>query len=788
MKSIMLFVLLPMTLGAQTITTDGLLEVRKWREQSLNVKIHRDQWGIAHVYGKTDADAVFGMLYAQCEDDFNRVERNYLTATGRLAEALGEDYLYHDLRTRLFQDSVMAMGYYKQSPEWLKKLCNAFADGINYYLYTHPEVKPKLIKRFQPWMPFLFSEGSIGGDIETISLNELKEFYGKQKGDIKSEVRDDGVDLGMNTPHPLPLSDTERADSRSSFIKTSSESFPLEADTTSVPTKLQTNSHPLYASERGTGGEVEPRGSNGFAIAPSKTANGNALFLINPHTSFYFRSEIHVNSEQGLNSYGAVTWGQFFIYQGFNEHCGWMHTSSEADAIDEYEETVGLKKNEFFYHFGKQVKLGTTAPITIKYKTDSGLKEKTFTTYYTQHGPITGKRGEKWISTRIMREPLKALTQSYTRTKSKTYADFERSMMLRTNSSNNTVYADDQGNIAYWHGNYIPKRNTGFNWSKAVDGSNPETEYKGLHDLKEIVQIKNPSTGWIQNCNNTPFNVSGVASPKQNAFPNYMAPDEENPRGLHAVRVLQDSTNFTLDKLIAAAYDSYLPAFANMMPSLIDGYRKLEHRDTVKAKLAEVIDKLDKWNYRFSETSIETTLAIYWAQKIRQKINDKIKPGISHLDLLSMIRTAEPHIKCFALMDVLNELKNDFGTWQVPWGEVNRFQRITPEIEPRFDDAQPSVAVPFTSAFWGSLASYGARRYPNTKKMYGTSGNSFVAVVEFGKKLTAKSVMVGGESSNPASPNYNDQGPLYAKGQFKDVLFYFDDVVKNSLRVYYPGQ
>jgi acyl-homoserine-lactone acylase len=729
MKKILLLMLVPMSILAQNISSINQDEFRRWRERSIQVKIYRDQWGIAHVYGKTDADAVFGMVYAQCEDDFNRVERNYLTATGRLAEAFGEQYIYNDLRTRLYQDSVMAIEYFKKSPEWLKELCIAFADGINCYLYTHPLVESKLIKHFQPWMPFLFSEGSIGGDIETISLNELKEFYGKQKGDIKNEVRDDGVDLDM-----------------------------------------------------------EPRGSNGISIAPAKTANGHALFLINPHTSFYFRSEIHVNSEQGLNAYGAVTWGQFFIYQGFNEHCGWMHTSSEADAIDEYEETVGLKGKEFFYHFGKQVKLGTTAPITIKYKTESGVKEKTFTTYYTQHGPITGKRGEKWIATRIMREPIKALTQSYTRTKAKNFADFERTMMLRTNSSNNTVYADDQGNIAYWHGNYIPIRNTGFNWNKSVDGSNPDTEYKGLHALNEIVQIKNPSTGWIQNCNNTPFNVSGAVSPKQNAYPNYMAPDEENPRGLHAVRVLQDSTNFTIDKLIAAAYDSYLPAFANMMPSLIDGYRKLEHRDTVKAKLAEAIEKLEKWNYRFSETSVETTLAIYWAQKIRQKISDKIKPGTSHLDLLSLIRTSEPHVKCFALMDVLDELKNDFGTWQVPWGEVNRFQRITSEIEPVFDDNQPSVAVPFTSAFWGSLASYGARRYSNTKKMYGTSGNSFVAVVEFGKKLTAKSVMVGGESSNPASPNYNDQGPLYAKGQFKDVLFYYDDVVKNSLRVYYPGQ
>jgi acyl-homoserine lactone acylase PvdQ len=719
MKRAFLFLLLPVvTLNAQYVNEQES-EVKKWKDQAVHVKIIRDNWGIAHVYGKTDADAVFGMLYTQCEDDFKRVERNYLTATGRLAEALGEEYIYHDLRMRLFQDSVMALESYKASPEWLKKLCNAFADGINFYLYTHPDEKPLLIKRFQPWMPFLFSEGSIGGDIETVSLQGLRDFYGPPK------------------PTQEPVKQGEHK-------------------------------------------EEEPRGSNGFAIAPSRSANGNALFLINPHTTFYFRSEIHVNSEEGMNAYGAVTWGQFFIYQGFNEFCGWMHTSSEADAIDEYAETVGQKGNEFFYNYGSVVKLGTTANVSIKYRKADGFGYQDFRTFYTQHGPVVALRNGKMITVRLMREPIKALTQSFTRTKSKSFPDFERSMKLRTNSSNNTVYADADGNIAYWHGNFIPRRDPKFDWSKPVDGSDPVTEWKGLHTLDEMVHIKNPITGWIQNCNSTPFTVSGVASPNRNAYPKYMAPDEENPRGLHAIKVLENCNSVTLDKLIDMAYDSYLPAFGRLIPALIKGY-DVSTNDSLRQAVAEPIQLLRNWNYRFSAGSVETTLGIYWATHLRRSVSKRMQGFDEQLSVIDFLanKTYEDE-KLKALLLAMDELQRNFGTWKQPWGEINRFQRLHGNIDVSFDDAQPSLAVPFTSSNWGSLASFGARPYSNTKKMYGNSGNSFVAVVEFGKRVKAKSVMAGGASSNPASPNFTDQAPLYVQGQFKDVLFYYDDVIKNG--------
>lgn len=705
-------------------------EIDRWKSEAASVTITRDNWGIPHIHGKSDADAVFGMLYAQCEDDFERVERNYLTATARMAEAEGEGFIYHDLRMRLFIDTTQAIALFKTAPDWMKKVCTAFADGINFYLYTHPEVKPKLIRRFQPWMPLLFSEGSIGGDIESVSLNRLKEFYTKEPGVITKD-----------------------------------------------------------GHEGGDGLEPEPRGSNGFAIAPSKSASGNSMLLINPHTSFYFRSELQVTSDEGLNAYGAVTWGQFFIYQGFNEHCGWMHTSSQADVIDEYKETVSGKPGTYVYKHGSASKAVTEKKITIYYKTQTGLQKKEFTGFSTHHGPVIAEQNGKWISVHMMQEPVKALTQSYQRTKAKSFQEFRKVMELYTNSSNNTVYADDQKNIAYWHGDFMPRRDTRFDWSKPLDGSDPATDWKGLHTLDEIVHIVNPPGGWIQNCNSTPFTAAGKDSPVKGAYPDYMAPDAENARGLHAVKLLNEENSLSLERLITVAYDSYLPGFENLVPAFVQAFEEeAAGNDTLRSKYAEPMESIRKWNMRFSQTSIPTTIAMYWAKRLQMDVMSRIPAGTSQLGIINYMQiqtTSKEKMK--ALAGAVAELQRDFGKWQLPWGEVNRFQRLTGKIESVFDDGKPSLPVAFTSSFWGSLAAFGARKYPGTKKMYGYVGNSFVAAVEFGKKVRAKSIVTGGSSSDPASPHFNDQSAMYTEGQFKDILFYKDDLAKHTEKSYKPG-
>ena len=284
---------------------------------------------------------------------------------------------------------------------------------------------------------------------------------------------------------------------------------------------------------------------------------------------------------------------------------------------------------------------GRTLPpekISISFRGEKGPGKKEFTIYRTHHGPVISQRDGKWISVKLMQEPLKALTQSYLRTKAGGFVDFKKIMDLKTNSSNNTVFADDKGNIAYWHGDFIPIRDPKFDWSKPVDGSNPATEWNGLHEVDDIVHSYNPPSGWIQNCNSTPFTVAGPSSPDQKKYPSYMAPDVENTRGLHAVRVLRDESAFTLDKLIAAAYDPYLPGFEKLLPSMLNAYENAAmSNDTLRAKYDEPIQMLKQWDLRWATSSIPTTLAIFWALRLRQDVTLRIPAGTDQLSVISFL-------------------------------------------------------------------------------------------------------------------------------------------------------
>lgn len=724
-----LFVLLylPVSGFAQPPKTD---DPARWKKQAGQVTIIRDNWGIPHVYGKTDADAVFGLIYAQCEDDFKRVELNYIEKLGRMAEVKGESELPNDLYIRLVIDSAAAMRDFELSPDWLKDLLQAWADGINYYLYKHPEVKPLLLDQFLPWYPLLWTDGSIGA-ISTgdVTEEETWQFY---------------------TGQAQPL------------------------------------------AHRTPAFEEELAGSNGFAIAPSRSATGHALLYINPHVTFYFRPEVHMASEQGLNVYGAVTWGQFFIYQGFNAWCGWMHTSSNVDVADLYAETVVKENDRLLYEYDKNKLPVGQKQITLRYATPQGIREKNIAAYVTHHGPVMAKRGGKWIAVKANNRSMNGLLQCWLRTKAKGYTDYKTVMQLRSNTSNNTVFADYRGNIAYWHGNFVPRRDARLNWSKPVDGSTSATEWKGLHSLNQIVHINNPGSGWIQNCNSTPYTASGPSSPQKKNFPNYMAPDGENFRGINAASVLSGTDKFTLEKLIAAGYDTKLSFFEITIPALVASFEKnLQPGDSLYDLLKEPVALLKKWDYHSGTASVATTLAVHWAERLTATLQ-RVYIDEGWDDQVTLTRhfasTATKEELLPPLATVIRDLQSRFGKWDIAWGEINRYQRITGDIVQPFSDAAPSTPVPFASAAWGMLPSYNSKVFPGTQRRYGVSGNSFICAVEFGARIRAKSLLAGGESGSPASPHFSDQLEMYTTGQFKDVLFYKEDVLQHAKRTYHPGE
>jgi acyl-homoserine-lactone acylase len=705
-------------------------EIDRYNTQAQRATIIRDTWGVPHIYGKTDADAVFGLLYAQCEENFRKVEENNLEMMGRLSEVYGDVQLYSDLQMRLIYDTAAAIADYKRSPDWLKKLLDAAADGVNFYLFKHPEVRPLLLTRFEPWFALLRTNGSISatqnGGITTTDMTEL---------------------------------------------------YPSKNNATSY---IQKNI-PFY--------EIDPTGSNGFAVSPSKTASKNAILYINPHVTFYYRTEVQMVSDEGLNVYGAVTWGTFFVFQGFNEYCGWMHTSGITDVADLFVEETINNNGSLFTKFDNKLIPVKTKPVHIRVKKGNGFEDQQFTALFTNHGPVMGSRNGKWLSLREKNRSLNALMQSWLRTKAKGFEDFKKVMNLRSNTSDNTVFADNKGNIAYWHGNFVPKRNQKFDYSLPVDGTRSETDWNGIHALDQIVHVYNPATGFIQNCNATPFTVSGKSSPKKERYPKYMAPDGQNFRGLNAERLLNSANNLTLDKMIhEIGYSHYLSAFDYLIPVLIKDYNAILPTDTLRKSLSEVIDSLTRWDRNSSAASIATTIGIEFGYRFLLKAPLTSNPyestnGVGQL--LRAVNATTARERLTILSETLKDVEKRFGSWKTAWGDVNRFQRTA---DGKFDDNKPSLPVGLAAATFGSLPSFSSLRYSDMNKRYGVSGNSFIACVQFGKKVRAKSVITGGQSFDPSSAHFTDQAQRYIEGNFKDVLFYKEDVLQHMERQYHPGE
>jgi acyl-homoserine-lactone acylase len=425
--------------------------------------------------------------------------------------------------------------------------------------------------------------------------------------------------------------------------------------------------------------------------------------------------------------------------------------------------------------------------VVVPYKTPTGMAQREFTVYRTHRGPIVREADGKWVSVRLMEEPVKALTQSYARTKAKSLADYKKVMELHTNSSNNTLYADAEGNIAYFHSNFVPRRDASLDWEVPQDGSNPATDWQGVHTFDESPNVVNPKGGWLQNTNNWPYSAAGAESPREKDFPGYFDRSGENPRGVHAVAVLQGKKGFTLDTLRDAAFDAHQPELAALVPTLVSAYDRLPASSPLKEELKAPVAVLRAWDYRWGTDSVANSVGIFWGEELwRRSAPAAREAGI---DVYAFMRSkATPQMKLDALATAVDQLAADFGKWDTPWGEINRFQRLTGDIVQPFDDKGPSIPVGFTSARWGSLASFGARPGTGTKRWYGTSGNSFVAAVEFGDRVKAKAVTAGGLNAVPSSAHFNDQAERYARGNLRDVYFYRDDLQGHTEREYHPGE
>ncbi|MCC9168592.1 penicillin acylase family protein [Pontibacter harenae] len=723
---VFLFIVLTGNVQAQIFSSE---EVESLKKEAKQITIIKDKWGVPHVYAKTDEQAVFGMSYVQCEEFFDKVEASLINRLGRQAEVEGESAIYKDLWSRIYTDSIRAKALYNESPEWLQKLCDGFANGVNYYMITHPEKKPKLITRVEPWMCLMNNIPSVGGS--NVDDEDFKALYSKK--------------IPKSTSYtPMGESDESR----------------------------------------------EPSGSNGWAIAPSRTKSKNAMLLINPHSGFYGRIEIHVVSKEGLNSYGAPFLGQFSLFQGFNEYLGWMHPVSLSDARDLYAETVERKNGKYYYSYNGALHPVDSTEVTVPYKKDNEILTQKFTVYRTHHGPIVSVLDNKWIALKTFDANIDLLAMHWEKMKAKNFDEFKAAMNRRAMTGSNVVYADRDGNIAYWHGNFVPRKDASLDWKRPVDGSTDATEWKGIYSLDDIPHYKNPANGWLQNCNSSVLYATGSYDTLMSKKPLFMLPDGQTPRAMNAVRVLDKIQNATMDDVIAAAHDTYLPNAARLIPDLIEAYN---NSTTVTSDLSGPVQVLKAWDFRTDTSSVATTLAVMWIEKIIDLNVASLPKPHTREEVYSTTNGAAVSTQTLSeqqLLDsfkaVVSELHQDHGTWKVSWGSVNRYQR-NPNGEASSDE-KPSWALSATPGYLGSLNAYVSKKTPETKKRYGVTGNTFVALIEFGKELKAKTILTGGASSDSNSPHFTDQVDGYINHDYKDITFYKKDVKRGAEKSYHPGE
>lgn len=689
------------------------------------VTIYRDTYGVPHVYGATDEAVVFGLMYAQAEDNFPQIEEDYVRLLGRASEVYGEEALGDDLVRHALGVCEVARDRYRRSGGKIRSLSRAAASGLNYFLAKHPECRPRLLTRFRPWY-----------------------FFARQPGDL-ALLKSVGV---------------------------TAEEF-LQTARPAAGEPLETVRRPLPSAPRPSPPTMaDADGSNIWALAPRRSATGRAVLMINPHTPFFGgaqRYEAHLHSYEGLCVAGFAILGTPYIRSGHNGHIAWGHTNNNSNIFDLYVESFDRPEEPLAYRHGAGYREAVEWTARLRVKTVGGVETRRFVLRKTHHGPVVGRRDGKFLSLRVVTGEADEFVQRYEMCRARTLTEFRAAMSRALLVGANTMYADRAGNIYYLHGNAVPRRSPQFDWTQPVDGADPATEWQGYHSIDELPQVLNPASGWMQNCNSDFYVTTEGMTAEEGTRPPYMLAGSDTPRAKMSRRVLAARPLWSAEELTRAAFDTYVLEAEAMIPQLCSAWREAG----AEPRLAEHVELLQSWDCVSTLASTAMTLFTLWFQRMypaRLKDPD-----------FAAYRGAAGMV--LALEHAVGELLEGFGRWRVAWGDINRLQRPASGAS-GFSDERPSLPVPGGWGTAGVLFTFYAPARASTRLRYGISGSSFLSVIELGEQVKASSVVPFGQSADPQSPHFFDQAGLYARGELKPAWFRLSEVRANLEAAYHPGE
>lgn len=670
-----------------------------WDALARKVTITRDRWGVPHIEGPTDASVVFGLMYAQAEDNFWQVEDDVVRGIGRAAELNGRPGVLNDLLNRAFEVNRLAREEYARMSADARSICDAWAAGLNHYLKSRPQVKHRLIEHYEPWMILALQLQS--GVARAVQAGRL------QRQEIEA-------------------------------------AFPPLAG--------------LLAQPPEPGSEGGDEGSNMWAIAPAKSASGRALLLINPHIGFFGagqRYEAHLMSAERLRVSGFAILATPYIRSGFTSKHGWSHTNNNADFADAWFERFDHPTDPLLYRYGQDWRRAEKWADTLRLKTAEGFRDIALEFRKTHHGPVLALRGGRPVSARVTGHDRGGqLEQRIAFARARNLAEFKAALAMRAIFGSNTIYADSRGNIFYIHGCTLPRRDPRFDWSSVLDGADPATDWQGYHDIADFPQFTNPPSGYLQNCNSTPFAAAGENSLDRSPYPALLAPENDNARAANSRRILTSRPKFSFGEWEKAALDTSVY--------------------TAREDIA-------KWSAAWALQGLPSEL-----EPLARELQSW--DAISRNDSVAMTLYTHVRARSGDLAAAKSALEALHGTWRVPYGEITRLQRIhTSGTAEAFSDEKPSLPCPCGAGAFGMICVFNTRRPEGAKRSYGVSGNSYVAVVEFGRKVRAKSLLVFGQSADPRSPHHFDQAPLYSGQLFKDAWIDKKDIRRHTERRYHPG-